>query len=73
MPDKYLIADRIHGATLQPGHDPRTSTCHIQYTDAQGRLVDLSMPFLDAMYLLNLLRSMQLTVGFEMPEDPRQD
>jgi hypothetical protein len=44
----------------------------VQYTDvgAADSWQELSMSFLDGMYLLNLLRAIQRGESFQMPEDP---
>ena len=62
---------RIQGAQLQPSQTPEASSVRIEYSDRSGLRHALTMPFLDAMYLLNLLKSIQLDAGYEMPDDPR--
>lgn len=64
---------RIQGAEFERGPTPDSSSVHIQYTDPEGSWHDLRTGFLDAMYLLNLLRAVQLDAGFEMPVDPRME
>ena len=72
MVNQLPNADRIQGVQLEAGPTPDRSIVRMQYTDAQSRWHDLRMGFLDAMYLLNLLRAIQLDEGFEMPDDPRE-
>jgi hypothetical protein len=55
---------------LLPAPTPRDSTVQLQYTDQKGEWYQTTMPFLDAMYLLNLLKAMQMQSGFQMPENP---
>lgn len=62
--------DRIQGVLRPEGFDYQTMQVTVQYTDRSNEWHDLKMPFLDAMYLLNLLKALQQDVGFSMPEDP---
>lgn len=62
--------DRIQGAVRTEGFDVKRLSVSIQYTDRSKSWHELRMPFLDAMYLLNLLKAMQQDVGYHMPEDP---
>ncbi len=67
----YLPAvGRIQGASHGGDRTPKGTTVKVQYTDPQGRWHEMAMPFLDAMYLLNMLRAIQQDIGFVMPEDP---
>lgn len=65
------IVDRIQGAKTEEGTADRPRWVDVQYTDHTGQWHELRMPFLGAMYLLNILRAIQLDVGFESPPDPR--
>lgn len=47
------------------------SEIEIQYEDIEKNWCELSMPLGDAMYLLSLLKSIQLTLDIPFPEDPR--
>ncbi len=58
---------RIQGAHLLPGQSHETSGVRIQYTDLKGTWQELSMPLLDAMYLLNILKAIQKETGIQMP------
>lgn len=62
---------RIQGVTLQGGPEPQNYQIQLQYTDAGDVWHQVEMPFLDAMYLLNLLKAAALEVGFSVPDDPR--
>ena len=55
---------RIQGATpeQQPTHE--ASVVKLQYTDRKQEWCELEMPFLDAMYLLNILRGIEADAGF---------
>lgn len=64
--------DRIRGAVLDRRATLRDSRIELEYLDQTGTVVKLSMPFLDGMYLLNLLRGLQAETGFQMPDDPYQ-
>lgn len=64
--------DRIQGGMAEgstPGDPERVV---VQYTDHKGQWHELRIQFLDAMYLLNILKSIQLDVGYQMPDDPRE-
>ena len=61
---------RIQGLARSPDADPATISVTLQYTDHKDEWHEVAMPFLDAMYLLNLLRAMQEDVGFYLPDDP---
>jgi hypothetical protein len=64
------VVDRIQGASLDGDRMPPGTMVTVQYTDRQGTWHELEMKFLDAMYLLNLLKAAQLDLGFVMPDDP---
>lgn len=61
---------RIRGLTRSEGFDYQNMAVKLQYTDRSNTWHEVEMPFLDAMYLLNLLKAMQQDVGYAMPEDP---
>lgn len=63
-------ADRIQGATVIGAGTRKDTRTRLRYSDANGKWYSLEMPFLDAMYLLNVLRAIQVDEGFEMPPDP---
>ena len=62
--------DRIQGAILQGDRTPQGSQVVAQYTDHKGEWFEVQMSFLDAMYLLNILRGIQEDIGYVMPDDP---
>lgn len=74
---------RIQGLHYQPSplNDPAADKVEVQYTDrAQGRWHTVTMPLLDALYLLNMLEELSRARGFDSlrrgegfdphPEDP---
>lgn len=61
---------RIQGLARTEGFDVPNIQVSLQYTDRSNGWHEVEMPFLDAMYLLNLLKAMQQDVGYAMPEDP---
>lgn len=61
---------RIQGLTRSEGFDVPKIAVQLQYTDRSNGWHQVEMPFLDAMYLLNLLKALQQDVGFSMPDDP---
>lgn len=63
-------AGRIRGIMLIPAPAPKDAKVQLQYTDPEEEWHQMTMPFLDAMYLLNLLKAMQIESGFQMPESP---
>ncbi len=62
--------DRIRGATQEGNGMPDGTQVTVQYTDHTDEWFEVQMPFLDAMYLLNLLRAIQEDIGYVMPDDP---
>ena len=65
----YRLPDvgNMKGVILQPTTNAQTSTVVIQYTDPHEQWCELQLPFLDAMYLLDLLKAVRKKSGFEMP------
>lgn len=61
---------QIQGLMHFPARMPKDAKVQLQYTDQKGEWYQTNMPFLDAMYLLNLLKAMQIESGFRMPESP---
>jgi hypothetical protein len=61
---------QIQGLLLTPAPTPKDAKVTLQYTDQKQAWHQTTMPFLDAMYLLNLLKVMQIESGFRMPENP---
>jgi|CXWL01.1.fsa_nt_gi hypothetical protein len=70
MINQLPVVDRIQGCIVRDYGSPEQSQIRLQYLDADGRWNELWMPFLDGMYLLNLLKVCQREMHFEMPDDP---
>ena len=49
---------RIQGLSLVPHADPKQAKVTLQYTDPSNEWCEITMPLLDALYLLNLLEAM---------------
>ncbi|MEQ9248655.1 MAG: hypothetical protein RLO21_21975 [Nitratireductor sp.] len=62
---------RIRGAIFEPGPTPKESSIEVQWSDRSEQWHALRMPFLDAMYLLNVLKGIQMDTDYQMPDDPR--
>lgn len=58
---------RVCGAQITHGMD----AVSIQYDDEQGRIQELTMRLDDALYLLSILKAMQLNLDIPFPDDPR--
>jgi len=61
---------QIQGVSIVPAKSPKETWVVLQYTDQKEELKQVNVPFLDAMYLLNLLKAIQLKTEFKMPDDP---
>lgn len=61
----------VWGGRLRDSGEPRSSRVVLQYESHDGNLQEINVPFLDAMYLLNVLKVIQQEMKFEMPDDPR--
>jgi hypothetical protein len=59
--------NKMNGLSVNYGHEP----IHIQYEDSSGNWYELRMGMGDAMYLLSLLKSVQLNLDIPFPDDPR--
>lgn len=70
MVNQLPVVGRIQGLSLEGDQTPKGSRIRLQYTDPVGQWHETVMPFLDAMYLLNMLKAVQIDVGYSMPEDP---
>lgn len=66
-------ADRILGTQLLTDRRRRPEWVDLQFetADSEERFHQVRMPFLDAMFLLSCLKSMQLDLGWNFPDDPR--
>ena len=60
----------ILGVQLQRDDRDQPSQIHVQYESSDGHY-QLSMPFLDGMFLLSLLKAIQLDTDTPFPDDPR--
>ncbi len=67
---KLPVVDRIRGATQQGDGTPDGTQVTVQYTDHINEWFEFQMSFLDAMYLLNILRAIQEDIGYAMPDAP---
>lgn len=70
VPKLLPTVDHIHGCRLTKGPTPASSIVQLQYRGVDNVDYELAIPFLDAMYLLNLLKAFQQQTGFQMPDDP---
>lgn len=69
-PATHLTVGHILGGTLIWSDNNQAESVYIQATkDKQLQRFDLS--FGDAMFLLSILRAVQLDTGVSMPDDPR--
>lgn len=62
----HILGSRVRSA---PNGDP--IGLDVQWREAGGRIVQLELPWIQAMFLLSLLRSHQLDTGLPFPDDPR--
>ena len=58
---------RMRGAQIT--HD--MEAVNIQYDDEKGTIHELTMQLDDALYLLSILKAMQLDLDIPFPDDPR--
>lgn len=68
MVNKLPVVGRIQGASADIHENPQSSDITIQYTDRTEKWHEVTMPFLDAMYLLNLLSAIKKDSGFQIGE-----
>lgn len=64
------VVGHIQGVSIVPAKTPKETWVVLQYTDQKEEWKQVNVPFLDAMYLLNLLKAIQVRTGFKMPDDP---
>jgi hypothetical protein len=57
--NKLPAVGRIEGAALHKAESPQDATVDFQYIDVTGEPQEISMPFLEALHLLNLLQKMR--------------
>ncbi len=70
---RSLILDRSNGARLSSDSQGRPDWIDLQFESAEHGLVELRLPFLEALALLSFLNSLQLDSGVPFPDDPRAD
>ena len=70
MVKKLPVVSRIQGAVLEGRELHEQSFVVIQYSHRKDELYELEIPFLDAMYLLNILRGIEKDMGFESRNKP---
>ena len=58
---RILVAEITHAS----------EAVNIQYDDENGRIQELAMNMGDALYLLSILKAMQLNLDIPFPDDPR--
>lgn len=58
----------MQGAILQRDTTHEASKVLLQWSTNDEEWNQLNIPFLDAMYLLNLLKAIQIDAEYEMPE-----
>lgn len=64
-----VLADRIHGARILR-QDGEFVGVEVQFQSAKN-VLGLAIPKLDALFLLSLLKSIQLDEEVPFPDDPR--
>ena len=71
--NKLPPAKQIEGVQLQRSSLPLDRKVFIEYTDKKNEWHELELPFLDAMYLLDLLRQIERESGFNHGNEPLPD
>ncbi|KWT64250.1 hypothetical protein APY04_3514 [Hyphomicrobium sulfonivorans] len=66
-PIKSLHVEDMRGAIISRGRE----AVNIQFQDSASNLWELSMNLGNAMYLLSMLKGIQLTLDIPFPDDPR--
>jgi hypothetical protein len=70
QPQSHLVVGHIlNGTLVWSAEDHPESVLVLAMTTEKLQRLDLS--FRDAMFLLSVLRAMQLDTGFQLPDDPR--
>lgn len=59
------------GEIMGAGISYSLEAVNIQYKDSEGRIHELTMKLGDALYLLSILKAMQLNLDIPFPDDPR--
>ena len=65
-------ADHIRGARVVSDGKGRPAWVVVQYQEAGSAPVEVEMDFPNALFLLSLLKSLQLDSGVPFPDDPRR-
>jgi hypothetical protein len=73
IPVPELRADRIQGAQLRYGPDDKPASIALQFLSPKQGWYTLEFSFLDGMFFLSLLKSIQLDTEFPFPDDPRTE
>ena len=72
QPLPSMGADHILGARVLHDRDGRPDRVEIQWKTADGDVLQqVHMDFVNAMFLLSVLKSAQLDSGYPFPDDPR--
>lgn len=66
-------ADRILGARVSHDQQGRPEWVDIQWQGSGELYEQVQMDFVNAMFLLSVLKSMQLDSGIPFPDDPRAE
>ncbi|WP_156439130.1 MULTISPECIES: hypothetical protein [Sphingomonadales] len=66
------VADHILGALVELDSQRRPDQVAIQYRTTDG-FREVRMDFVQALFLLSTLKSIQLDTGVPFPDDPRAD
>ena len=59
------------GARLTTDSQDRPDWIHVQFQSVDDGLVEIRLPFLEALALLSFLKCLQLDSGVQFPDDPR--
>lgn len=71
-PIPVLNADRILGVHISHDNQQRPDFVTVQYQTADGSgIQSVRMDFVNSMFLLSCLKSLQLDEGVPFPDDPR--
>jgi hypothetical protein len=68
---KTISAGHMLGSRLRLGDDGKPAWVDLQWREKNGEVTQVEMPYVQAMYVLSLLKSHQLDSGYPFPDDPR--
>lgn len=71
MVNKLPVVGHMQGLRHTGGAHLKEGRVFLQYTDEQENWQEIEMQLGDAMYLLSLLKGLQLNLGIPFPDDPR--